>query len=79
MEPLKIKGTLTCPPFVVSLSNHERRALQIIGLLNLPFDKPVLSEDEGFRANGVCIQHIFKVGRFFSRASWNKGFLHEQH
>ena len=28
-------------PFVVSLSNHER-----------PFDKPVLSEAEGLRANG---------------------------
>jgi hypothetical protein len=40
-------------PFVVSLSNHGRNKSNKTNPLKMPFDKPVLSEVEGLRANGL--------------------------
>jgi len=41
------------PPFVVSLSNHVRQVCRINILYRSSFDKPVLSEVEGLRTNGI--------------------------
>ena len=45
-----IVEVLVNPPFVVSLSNHERRMFSISVLLNEPFDR--------LRANGGINQHF---------------------